>query len=86
MIGLEDVRVPASNKLNVTGLRGAFECLNHARYGISWGALGAAEFCFHTSRAYAMDRIQFGVSLASKQLIQEKFSHMLTEIALGRQR
>jgi len=85
MISLEDVRVPASNKLNVDGLKGPFKCLNNARYGISWGVLGAAEDCFHTARSYSIDRVQFGVSLASKQLVQVKLAHMLSEISIARQ-
>merc|ERR1712004_930970 len=84
MIVLEDVEVPSSNMLpNVQGYRGPFSCLTSARYGISWGALGAAEFCFHAARQYALDRKQFGVPLAATQLIQKKFADMLTEINIG---
>ncbi|XP_062891650.1 glutaryl-CoA dehydrogenase, mitochondrial-like isoform X1 [Mobula hypostoma] len=84
MILMEDVEVPAENLLpNVVGLRGPFGCLNNARYGIAWGALGAAEFCLETARQYALDRIQFGVPLARNQLIQKKLADMLTEITLG---
>jgi len=84
MIVLEDVEVPSSNMLpNVQGYKGPFSCLTSARYGISWGALGAAEFCFHAARQYALDRKQFGVPLAATQLIQKKFADMLTEINIG---
>ncbi|KAM4747263.1 glutaryl-CoA dehydrogenase [Rhinophrynus dorsalis] len=86
MILLEDVEVPEENLLpHVSGLAGPFGCLNNARYGISWGALGAAEFCFHTARQYTLDRIQFGVPLARNQLIQRKMADMLTEITIGLQ-
>lgn len=86
MIVMEDVRVPASALLpEVQGLKGPFGCLNRARYGISWGALGAAEFCMHAARQYGLDRHQFGVPLASKQLYQLKLANMLTEISLGLQ-
>jgi glutaryl-CoA dehydrogenase len=87
MIFLEDVRVPASNLLPHApkGLRGPFGCLNNARYGISWGSLGAAEDCFHKAHQYVMDRVQFGAPLAANQLIQKKLADMMTEIALGRQ-
>ena len=67
------------------GLKGPFTCLNSARYGIAWGALGAAESCFHTARQYTMDRQQFGKPLAANQLIQKKLADMLTEISLGLQ-
>ncbi|MFT0851630.1 acyl-CoA dehydrogenase [Achromobacter sp. F4_2707] len=69
----------------VTGLRGPFTCLNSARYGIAWGALGAAEACWHTARQYTMDRLQFGRPLAQTQLIQKKLADMQTEITLGLQ-
>ncbi|MDX5985036.1 acyl-CoA dehydrogenase [Sphingomonas echinoides] len=70
---------------NVQGLKGPFGCLNRARYGISWGALGAAEFCFHAARQYGLDRNQFGTPLAGRQLYQKKLADMETEIALGLQ-
>lgn len=70
---------------NVTGLKGPFTCLNSARYGIAWGALGAAESCWHTARQYVLDRHQFGRPLASNQLIQKKLADMQTEITLGLQ-
>jgi glutaryl-CoA dehydrogenase len=85
MIFLEDVRVPFENELDVSGLKGPFSCLNHARYGISWGVLGAAEFCFHQARSYTLDRKQFGAPLAANQLIQRKLANMSSEITLGRQ-
>ncbi|XP_044134915.1 glutaryl-CoA dehydrogenase, mitochondrial [Bufo gargarizans] len=86
MILMEDVEIPEENLLpNVSGMGGPFGCLNNARYGISWGALGAAEFCFHTARQYTLDRIQFGVPLARNQLIQKKMADMLTEITIGLQ-
>ncbi|MEV8815963.1 acyl-CoA dehydrogenase family protein, partial [Klebsiella pneumoniae] len=65
--------------------KGPFGCLNRARYGISWGALGAAEFCFHAARQYGLDRNQFGTPLAGRQLFQKKLADMETEIALGLQ-
>ena len=68
---------------NVEGLKGPFGCLNKARYGISWGALGAAEFCWHAARQYTLDRIQFNRPLAATQLIQKKLADMQTEITLG---
>jgi glutaryl-CoA dehydrogenase len=81
---MEDVFVPEENLLpNVSGLKGPFGCLNNARYGISWGALGAAEFCWHAARQYTMDRKQFGRPLAANQLIQKKLADMQTEITLG---
>ncbi len=81
---MEDVFVPEENKLpHAKGLGGPFGCLNNARYGIAWGALGAAEFCWHAARQYAMDRTQFGRPLAANQLIQKKLADMQTEIALG---
>ncbi|KAK2704589.1 hypothetical protein QYM36_016851, partial [Artemia franciscana] len=86
MILLDDVVVPEENMLpNVTGLKGPFGCLNNARYGISWGTLGAAEFCLTTARQYTMDRIQFARPLAANQLMQKKMADMLTEISLALQ-
>ncbi len=83
-IALEDVVVPEENMFpEVTGLRGPFSCLNKARYGIAWGAMGAAEFCWHASRQYALDRIVFGKPIAATQLVQKKLADMQTEIALG---
>jgi glutaryl-CoA dehydrogenase len=85
-IALDDVLVPKENLLpNVKGLRGPFSCLNKARYGISWGAMGAAEFCWMAARQYAMDRIVFGKPIAATQLVQKKLADMQTEIALGLQ-
>jgi glutaryl-CoA dehydrogenase len=85
-IVLEDVFVPAENLLpNVKGLSGPFGCLNKARYGIAWGAMGAAEFCWHAARTYTLERQQFGRPLAANQLIQKKLADMQTEIALGLQ-
>jgi glutaryl-CoA dehydrogenase len=85
-IVMEDVFVPAENLLpNVSGLAGPFGCLNKARYGIAWGAMGAAEFCWHAARQYTLDRKQFGRPLAANQLIQLKLVNMQTEIALGLQ-
>ena len=84
MIMMQDVFVPAGNELpHVKGLRGPFSCLNNARYGISWGALGAAEFCCHAARTYTMDRQMFGRPLAATQLVQKKLADMQTEITLG---
>ena len=86
MISMQDVFVPAENIFpDVKGLKGPFSCLNKARYGIGWGALGAAEFCYEAARAYVMDRKQFGKPLAANQLIQKKLADMLVEIALGLQ-
>ena len=86
MIMMQDVFVPAENMLpNVKGLRGPFSCLNNARYGIAWGALGAAEFCWHAARDYTLNRMMFGRPLAATQLIQKKLADMQTEIALGLQ-
>jgi len=83
---MDDVFVPDDNYLpNVKGLKGPFGCLNKARFGISWGALGAAEFCWHAARQYTMDRKQFGRPLASNQLIQKKLADMQTEITIGLQ-
>ena len=85
-IVMDDVFVPEANLLpNVSGLKGPFGCLNKARYGIGWGALGAAEDCWHRARQYTMDRQQFGRPLAQNQLIQKKLADMQTEIALGLQ-
>jgi glutaryl-CoA dehydrogenase len=85
-IVMDDVFVPEENLLpNVIGLKGPFGCLNKARYGIAWGALGAAEFCWHAARQYTLDRKQFGRPLAANQLIQLKLANMQTEIALGLQ-
>ncbi len=85
-IVLEDVEVPEENLLpNVSGLAGPFGCLNKARYGIAWGAMGAAEFCWHAARQYTLDRKQFGRPLASNQLVQKKLADMQTEIVLGLQ-
>jgi glutaryl-CoA dehydrogenase len=84
MILMDDVLVPDENVLpGVEGLKGPFGCLNRARYGIAWGALGAAEFCWHAARQYTMDRTQFGRPLAATQLIQKKLADMQTEIAIG---
>lgn len=83
-IVMDDVFVPSENLLpKVSGLKGPFTCLNSARYGISWGALGAAESCWHTARQYTLDRQQFGRPLAATQLIQKKLVDMQSEIALG---
>ena len=83
-IALADVFVPENQMLpGVTGLRGPFSCLNKARYGISWGAMGAAEFCLHASREYTLTRKVFGKPLAARQLVQKKLADMQTEIALG---
>jgi glutaryl-CoA dehydrogenase len=85
-IVMDDVFVPEENLLpHVQGLKGPFECLNSARYGIAWGALGAAEFCWHAARQYTMDRQQFGRPLAANQLVQKKLADMMTEITLGLQ-
>ena len=85
-IVMDEVFVPEENLLpNVEGLKGPFGCLNNPRYGIAWGAMGAAETCWHTAREYTMDRKQFGVPLASKQLVQLKLADMQTEIALALQ-
>jgi glutaryl-CoA dehydrogenase len=81
---MEGVVVPAENILpNAHGLKGPFGCLNNARFGIAWGALGAAEFCWHAARQYALDRTQFGKPLAANQLIQKKLADMQTEITLA---
>ncbi|HEY8288968.1 MAG TPA: acyl-CoA dehydrogenase [Acetobacteraceae bacterium] len=86
MIMMQDVFVPTDNQLpTVKGLRGPFSCLNNARYGIAWGALGAAEFCWHAARDYTLQRMMFGRPLAATQLIQKKLADMQTEITLGLQ-
>jgi glutaryl-CoA dehydrogenase len=83
-IFMEDVFVPEDNLLpGVQGLKGPFGCLNNARFGIIWGAMGAAEFCWHAARQYSMDRKQFGRPLAANQLIQKKLADMQTEISIG---
>jgi len=84
MIFMDDVEVPAANMLpNVKGFKGPFSCLNNARYGIAWGALGAAEFCLQKAKDYTMERKQFGRPLAANQLIQKKLADATTEITLG---
>jgi len=86
MIQMDEVFVPEDNLLpNVQGLAGPFGCLNRARYGIAWGAMGAAEACWHAARSYTLDRKQFGKPLAATQLIQKKLADMQTEISLGLQ-
>ena len=83
-IVMDDVRVPEANRLTgVSGLKGPFSCLDNARYGIAWGALGAAEFCWHAARDYTLSRTAFGKPLAANQLVQKKLADMQTEIALG---
>jgi glutaryl-CoA dehydrogenase len=85
-IVMDEVFVPEENVFpEIRGLRGPFTCLDSARYGIAWGALGAAEFCWHTARQYVLDRKQFGKPLAANQLIQKKLADMQTEIAIGLQ-
>ncbi len=84
-IAMDDVAVNPGMILNVKGLKGPFSCLNSARYGICWGAMGAAEFCLATARQYTLDRVLFGKPLAGQQLIQKKLADMLTEITLGLQ-
>lgn len=85
-IVMDEVFVPEENAFpTVRGLKGPFTCLNSARYGIAWGALGAAEACYETARQYTLDRKQFGRPLAANQLIQKKLADMLTEITLGLQ-
>ncbi|MCK5274313.1 MAG: acyl-CoA dehydrogenase [Alphaproteobacteria bacterium] len=85
-IVMDDVFVPEENLLpNVEGLKGPFGCLNKARFGIAWGAIGAAEFCWHASRTYTLERKQFGRPLAATQLVQKKLADMQTEITLGLQ-
>ena len=85
-IVMDEVFCPEENAFpEVRGLKGPFTCLNSARYGIAWGALGAAEDCFHRARQYTLDRTQFGKPLAANQLIQKKLADMETEITLGLQ-
>ncbi len=85
-IVMEDLFVPEENMFpDIQGLKGPFGCLNRARYGIAWGVMGAAEFCWHASRQYTLDRKQFGRPLAATQLVQKKLADMQTEIALGLQ-
>ncbi len=85
-IVMDDVFVPEENAFpEIEGLKGPFTCLNSARFGIAWGVIGAAEFCWHTARQYTMDRKQFGRPLAANQLIQKKLADMQTEITLGLQ-
>ncbi len=85
-IVMDDVFVPDKNLLpNVKGLKGPFGCLNKARFGIAWGAMGAAEFCWHAARGYTLERKQFGRPLAATQLVQKKLADMQTEITLGLQ-
>ncbi len=86
MISMQDVFVPEENIFpEVKGLKGPFSCLNKARYGIGWGALGAAEFCYEAARSYTLERQQFGRPLAANQLIQKKLADMMVDIALGLQ-
>ena len=81
---MDNVFVPNENLLEqAKGLKGPFSCLNRARYGIAWGSMGAAEFCWHAARQYVLDRQQFGRPLAANQLIQKKLADMQTEITLG---
>ena len=83
-IAMDGVFVPAGNELpGASGLKGPFGCLTRARYGIAWGALGAAEFCWHAARGYVLERRQFGRPLAANQLVQKKLADMQTEIAIG---
>jgi glutaryl-CoA dehydrogenase len=88
-IVMQDVFVPEENLLpdvkGLKGLKGPFGCLNRARYGIAWGSMGAAEFCWHAARQYTLDRIQFGRPLAATQLVQKKLADMQTEVAIGLQ-
>ena len=84
MIQMDNVRVPKERMFqNVKGLKGPFGCLNNARFGIAWGTLGAAEFCFHQALNYTKERKQFGKPLAQTQLIQKKFADMVSDISLG---
>lgn len=85
MIMLDEAFVPEENMLDVSGLKGPFSCLNKARYGIGWGALGAAHSCFDAARSYTMERNQFNRPLAANQLIQKKLADMMVDIALGLQ-
>jgi glutaryl-CoA dehydrogenase len=81
MIMMDNVKVPKENILpNISGLKGPFSCLNNARFGISWGVLGAAEACLESAVNYTLDRKQFGLPLASFQLIQKKFADATTEV------
>jgi glutaryl-CoA dehydrogenase len=82
-IVMEDVHVPSSNQLDVTGLKGPFSCLSQARYSIAWGVVGAGEACFEIARSYLLQRVQFGVPLASKQLVQAKLVDMSTQLSLA---
>src|SRR5205085_11430075 len=83
---MDEVFCPEENAFpDVRGLKGPFTCLNSARYGIAWGALGAAEDCLHRARQYTLDRQQFGRPLAANQLVQKKLADMATEITLGLQ-
>jgi glutaryl-CoA dehydrogenase len=83
-LAFDDVFIPEENLLpKAKGLRGPFSCLNKARFGIAWGAMGAAEFCWHAARDYAMERIVFGKPIAATQLVQKKLADMQTEIGLG---
>ena len=85
-IDMDDVHIPSDRLLpDASGLTGPFGCLNRARYGISWGTMGSAEFCWHAARSYTLDRKQFGRPLAQTQLIQKKLADMQTEIGLGLQ-
>jgi glutaryl-CoA dehydrogenase len=85
-IVMDEVAVPDAQRLpGVAGLKGPFGCLTKARYGIAWGTMGAAEFCWHAARSYTMDRTQFGRPLAATQLVQLKLANMQTEITLGLQ-
>lgn len=85
-LAFDDCMIPEENILpEVKGLRGPFSCLNKARYGISWGAMGAAEFCWHAARDYALERIVFGKPIAGTQIVQKKLADMQTEISLGLQ-
>lgn len=84
-ISLDNVEVPEDHVLQVEGLKGPFNCLNNARYGIAWGSLGAAESCLEIARGYTLDRKQFKKPIAANQLIQKKLADMMTEIALGLQ-
>jgi glutaryl-CoA dehydrogenase len=85
-IVMDGVEVPEENLLpHVSGLKGPFGCLNRARYGIAWGAMGSAEACYHAARTYTLDRKQFGRPLAATQLVQMKLANMITEITLGLQ-
>ncbi|XP_011695367.1 PREDICTED: glutaryl-CoA dehydrogenase, mitochondrial [Wasmannia auropunctata] len=85
MILMDNVIVPEENLLNVQGLKGPFSCLNNARYGIAWGALGAAETCLNVARAYTLERNQFKRPLAANQLVQKKLADMMCDIAIGLQ-